>query len=66
MANLVLYRKRQLHRLENERSQFRRGLFWVYEVIKSLSCNSMSLNEIIRCSYMVSIMNNKNREILLE
>ena len=26
MANFVLYRKRQLHRLENERSQFRRGL----------------------------------------
>ena len=29
MANFVLYRKRQLHRLENERSQFRRGLFCV-------------------------------------
>ena len=57
-ANLVSYRNRQLQRLENDRSQLRRSLFIVNEVIVSLSANVTSLNEIIKLRFAFNSLYN--------
>ncbi len=57
-ANLVSYRNLQLQRLENDRSQLRRPLFIVNEVIVSLSANVISLNGIIKLRFAFNSLYN--------
>lgn len=50
---LVWYRKIQLHRLANDKSQLRRKLPKVKDCIKSLSAKVISLNSIIKYGLLV-------------